>query len=129
MSTELKIFTCTHCGNMAELILDAGVSMVCCGEEMQRLLPGTTDAAQEKHVPVCEVKDGKITVKVGSVAHPMQEDHYIPYVWLHSKCAVQRACLNPGDEPCAVFTLVPGDEPIAAYEWCNKHGLWKTEAK
>lgn len=123
---DLKIYRCRHCGNIAVKLHDAGVSLVCCGEEMELLKPNTTDAALEKHVPVVTREDGKITVTVGSVEHPMAEDHYIEFIILQTAKGYRVAFLKPGDRPSADFYE---DEPvIAVYEYCNKHGLWKTEA-
>ena len=97
-----------------------------CGEEMEKLEAGVTDAAQEKHVPVVEGKEA-IHVQVGSVAHPMLEAHYITMIVLETKLGFQVRHLNPGDAPEADFVVAPGDEAVAVYEYCNLHGLWKTE--
>lgn len=125
---KTKFVICRTCGNLVEMIEDSGVNMVCCGEEMEELTANTVDAAQEKHVPVVEKEGNKVTVKVGSVTHPMAEEHYIQWIYLVTKQGVQRKCLNPGEEPAATFALVEGDEVVAAYEYCNLHGLWKKEA-
>lgn len=87
-----------------------------------------TDAAGEKHVPVIEKDGQQVTVKVGEVDHPMLEEHYIMGVYIETKQGGQLHRFQPGDEPKAVFTLAPDDELIAAYEYCNLHGLWKAEA-
>ena len=100
----------------------------CCGEEMLELVPNTSDGAGEKHVPVIERDGQTVTVKVGSVAHPMLEAHYIQWIALETAQGMQRKTLKPGDEPKAVFALAEGDEPVAAYEYCNLHGLWKADA-
>ena len=92
---------------------------------MQELVPNTTDAAQEKHVPVVEVSGNKVTVTVGSVEHPMTPEHYIQWICLQTKQGNQRKELKPGEKPCACFTLCEGDEVVAAFEYCNLHGLWK----
>ncbi|MDD3171305.1 MAG: desulfoferrodoxin family protein [Bacilli bacterium] len=123
-----KFFICEHCGNIIGMIYASGVPVVCCGEEMKELVPNTVDAAQEKHVPVVEVKGNTVEVKVGSVAHPMIAAHFIQWIYLETKNGGQRKALVPGEEPKAVFTLI-NDEPIAAYAYCNLHGLWKTEIK
>ncbi|WP_326910496.1 desulfoferrodoxin [Sedimentibacter sp. MB31-C6] len=125
---KTKFVICRTCGNLVEMIEDSGVNMVCCGEEMEELTANTVDAAQEKHVPVVEKEGNKVTVKVGSVTHPMAEEHYIQWIYLVTKQGFQRKCLNPGEEPAATFALVEGDEVVAAYEYCNLHGLWKKEA-
>ena len=92
---------------------------------MKEIVPGTTDAAVEKHVPVVEVDGNKVTVKVGSVAHPMLPEHFIEWVAIQTKEGNQRKALNPGDEPVATFAVCDGDEVEAAYAYCNLHSLWK----
>lgn len=123
----MKFYKCAHCGNIIAYIHDSGVRVSCCGEEMKELLPNTTDAAGEKHVPVITAEGQTITVRVGSVTHPMLDAHYIEWIMLETKRGRQRRALKPGEEPEAVFALVPGDEVVAAYEYCNLHGLWKAE--
>jgi superoxide reductase len=93
---------------------------------MEELVPNTVDAAKEKHVPVVTVEGNKVVVEVGSVAHPMLEEHFIQWIYLQTKNGGQRKCLVPGQEPKAVFAL-EDDEVVAVYEYCNLHGLWKTE--
>ena len=122
---EQKFYICKHCGNIIAKVKDSGVPVVCCGEKMAELVPGTTDAAVEKHVPVYEVKDGKVYVTVGSVEHPMLPEHYIEWVSLQTKQGNQRKCLKPGEAPKVCFSLSEGDEVEAVYEYCNLHGLWK----
>ena len=95
---------------------------------MEELTPNTSDGAGEKHVPVIKKDGNKVTVEVGSVAHPMLEAHYIMFVLLETKKGVQRVDLAPDTEPKAEFVLADGDEVVAAYEYCNLHGLWKAEA-
>lgn len=125
---KIKFFICRTCGNLVSLVNEGGGTLVCCGNEMEELVPNTVDAATEKHVPVIEVEGNKVTVKVGSVAHPMKEEHYIQWIYLETNEGVQRKCLKPGDEPKAVFALNDGDKVVSAYEYCNLHGLWKKEA-
>ena len=122
---ELKFFRCEHCGNIIEMVEDKGVPVVCCGQRMTELVAGTSDGAREKHVPVSEVKDNIVHVKVGEVAHPMIPEHYIEWIVLQTKNGVQRKELNPGDKPEACFALCDGDEVEAVYAYCNLHGLWK----
>ena len=122
---ELKFFRCEHCGNIIEMGEDKGVPVVCCGQRMTELVAGTSDGAREKHVPVYEVKDNIVHVKVGEVAHPMIPEHYIEWIVLQTKNGVQRKELNPGDKPEACFALCDGDEVEAVYAYCNLHGLWK----
>ena len=97
----------------------------CCGEPMVELVPNTTDGAHEKHVPVIEKDGNKVTVKVGSVAHPMLAAHYIKFIILETNKTVHLANLTPENEPCAEFVLAEGEEVVAAYEYCNLHGFWK----
>lgn len=123
----MKFYKCAHCGNIIAYIHDSGVRASCCGEEMHELIPNTTDAAGEKHVPVISIDGQTVTVTVGSVLHPMLDAHYIEWIILETKQGRQRKALKPGEEPIAVFALVPGDEVVAAYEYCNLHGLWKAE--
>ena len=107
------------------MIEESGVPIICCGEEMHELIPGTTDGAAEKHVPVCNVDGNRVTVKVGSVEHPMLPEHSIQWLWLKTKQGGHLAKLQPGIKPEAVFVLAQGDEAEAVYEYCNLHGLWK----
>ncbi len=122
---EQKFYICKHCGNIIAMVRDKGVPVVCCGEKMQEIIPGTTDAAQEKHVPVCKIEGNKVTVTVGAVEHPMLPEHYIEWISLQTKEGNQRKCLKPGDKPEAVFMITDGDEVEAAYAYCNLHSLWK----
>lgn len=124
----LEFYRCAHCGNVAVKLFDKGVPLVCCGEPMQKLEAGVTDAAQEKHVPAVEVGE-TIHVQVGSVAHPMLEEHFITMIVLETKKGFSVAHLNPGDAPEADFVVAPGDEAVAVYEYCNLHGLWKADVK
>ncbi len=119
-----KFFVCKHCGNMIGLLHDAGVPMMCCGEKMVELVPNTTDAAQEKHVPVATVEGNKVVVNVGSVDHPMLEEHWIQWVYLETDKGGHRKVLNPGEKPNVVFALTEDEKPLAVYEYCNLHGLW-----
>lgn len=122
---EMKFFRCNHCGQIVAIVKGEGVPIMCCGEKMQEIIPGSTDAAVEKHVPVVDVKDGRVTVTVGSVPHPMGPEHYIEWVSLQTKFGNQRKALNPLDEPKACFAICEGDEVVAAYAYCNLHSLWK----
>ncbi len=122
---DLKFYKCAKCGQMVAIVKKSRCPVVCCGEPMAEIIPGTTDASAEKHVPVWEVKDGIVTVCVGSAAHPMLEEHYIEWIALQTKQGNQRKALKPGDEPKACFALCPGDEVTAAWAYCNLHSLWK----
>ena len=122
----MKFYKCAHCGQIVAIVKKTGVPIMCCGESMQELVPGTTDAAVEKHVPVYKVEGNKVTVCVGSVAHPMTEAHLIEFIYLVTKKGyIMKKALTPEDEPKAVFTLNDGDEVETVYEYCNLHGLWK----
>ena len=120
----LTIYRCAACGEMV-MVLEKGTCIPhCCGKEMAELKANTTDAATEKHVPVVESKDGKIIAKVGSVEHPMTAEHSIKFIAAEKKDGVVVRYLNPGDKPEASFCA---DGVTAVYEYCNLHGLWKTE--
>lgn len=121
----MKFYVCKHCGNIITYDVNSGVKVVCCGEEMQELVPGTVDASKEKHVPVIERQGNVVTVRVGSIDHPMVEEHYIGWIALETKMGNQRKKLNHTGAPEAKFALLEGDEVVAAYAWCNLHGLWK----
>ena len=123
MAEKLQIYKCMVCGNIVEVLHGGDGELVCCGEPMKRLMENTVDAAKEKHVPVIEKVDGGIKVKVGSVAHPMEEKHYIEWIELLADGKAYRQFLEPGDAPEAVFA-VEGDG-LSARELCNLHGLWK----
>ena len=123
----MTFYKCAHCGNIIAHIHDSGVRCVCCGEEMQAMVPNTSDGAGEKHVPVIRVDGQKVTVTVGAVAHPMLDAHYIQWIILETAEGRQRKALKPGMKPEAAFMLTEGDRVIAAYEYCNLHGLWKAE--
>ncbi|HPF54030.1 MAG TPA: desulfoferrodoxin family protein [Eubacteriales bacterium] len=121
----MKFYICRHCGNIIAKVKDSGVPVVCCGEKMTELIPGAIDAAVEKHVPVIEVEGNKVVVKIGSVPHPMVEAHYIEWVALQTTSGNQRKALKPGEKPEACFSVCEGDKVVAAYAYCNLHGLWK----
>ena len=126
MNSRQKFFRCEHCGNMIGLIDDNGVPLVCCGDEMVELIPNSTEASKEKHLPEATVSGDSISVQVGSAAHPMEADHHIAFVYLETKLGGQRKSLNAGDAPSVKF-IVTDDKPVAVYAYCNLHGLWKTE--
>lgn len=121
-----KFFICKKCGNMVGLIDNHGVPLSCCGETMTELVANTVEASAEKHLPVVTVEGDKVSVAVGSVLHPMEEAHHIAFIYLETEKGGQRKALKPGQEPKAEFALVD-DKLIAVYEYCNLHGLWKTE--
>ena len=122
--TELnQVYRCNVCGNMTEVIHPSGGTLSCCGQPMEYLEGNTVEAALEKHVPVIEKIEGGYKVKVGEVAHPMLEKHYIEWIELVTPTQVLRKNLNPGEEPEAVF--MTDEEAITAREYCNLHGHWK----
>lgn len=119
-----KFYVCEHCGNIITKVNESGVPVMCCGQKMKEMVPGTTDAAVEKHVPVYEVEGNVVKVKVGEVEHPMQPEHYIQWIVVESKEGVQIKYLKPEHPPVAEFALSEGDEVVAVLEYCNLHGLW-----
>ena len=124
MATQrLQVYQCQVCGNMVEVIHAAAGKLVCCGQPMTLLTENTTDAAQEKHVPVLEQIEGGVKVKVGSVPHPMQDEHWIEWVELIADGKAYRQFLDPGDVPEACFPVTGAQ--MTAREFCNLHGLWK----
>ena len=126
MRKEQKFFICRHCGNIVGMVVNAGVSITCCGEKMEELIPNTVEASAEKHLPVVTVDGSHVTVNVGSIDHPMLPEHYIEWIYLQTENGGQRKKLNPGDAPEANF-LLTGDKPVAAFAYCNLHGLWKAQ--
>lgn len=121
-----KFYICEHCGNIVEMVHDAGVKPVCCGQKMNELVPNTVEASGEKHIPAVTVREGIVEVNVGSVNHPMVEEHFIEWVELITDKGIQRKYLNAGDAPNTIFQL-GDDKAVAVYAYCNLHGLWKTE--
>lgn len=121
----MRFYHCVHCGNIVAYATDKGVPVVCCGEEMKELVPGTVDASKEKHVPVVSREGNIVTVKVGSDAHPMVPEHYIGWIALQTSTGNQRKELDHTGAPEAKFALLDGDDVVAVYAWCNLHGLWK----
>ncbi|MBQ7386912.1 MAG: desulfoferrodoxin [Clostridia bacterium] len=126
MCENNKFYICEKCGNLVGMIHSSGVNMVCCGQKMTKLEPGTVEASHEKHIPVVKVDGNTVTVSVGSVEHPMAEEHSILWVYLETDRGGYRRCLEVGKAPVATFNLA-GETPKAVYAYCNLHGLWKTE--
>lgn len=124
MAEKMQVFKCELCGNIVEVLHAGDGELVCCGKPMKLLVENTVDAAKEKHVPVIEKTAAGTRVKVGSVAHPMEEKHYIEWVELTVGEKVYRKFLKPGDAPEGIFS-VDVDGPAVAKEFCNLHGLWK----
>jgi len=127
--TEQKFYICKHCGNIIAFVKNSGVPVICCGEKMQEIIPASVEASVEKHLPVVKTDGNTVTVTVGSVLHPMTEQHYIEWISIQSAEGNQRKELTPNSEPSAKFALAEGDHIVAAYAYCNLHGLWKTEVK
>lgn len=123
----VKFYKCRHCGNVIEKLVDSKVKVVCCGEEMEELVPNTVDASGEKHVPVVScMEECKMKVTVGSVPHPMEDAHHIAFIYVETENGGMR--VNLKDKPEALFCVKNG-KPVAVYEYCNLHGLWKTDVK
>jgi len=123
----MKFYICEHCGNIITKLTSTGVPIKCCGANMVELEAGVKEASLEKHVPSVTVEGNLVKVAVGSVAHPMTEEHYIPWVALETEKGASIQWLNPSDAPEVVFALAEGQTAKAVYAWCNLHGLWKTE--
>jgi superoxide reductase len=123
MAKKLEIYKCAKCGNIVEVLQGGVGQLVCCGEPMKLLDEKTADAKTEKHVPVIEKVGGGYKVKVGSVPHPMLEEHYIQWIELLADGKAYRQFLEPGDQPEAVFNVEA--DSVSAREHCNIHGLWK----
>ena len=123
MAERLEVYKCEACGNIVEVLHGGGGELVCCGEAMQLLVENTVDAAKEKHVPIVAQVDGGVKVSVGSVAHPMDEKHYIQWIELIADGQFYLHFLSPGDVPESVFNVQANQ--ITARAYCNLHGLWK----
>jgi len=123
MIEKLQVYKCGVCGNMVEVIHVGGGTLACCNQNMNLMTENTVDAAKEKHVPVIEKQEGGYLVKVGGVAHPMEEKHFIEWVQLLADGKAYRQFLNPGDKPEAFFKI--DGKNVSAREYCNLHGLWK----
>mgnify|MGYP000438604452 FL=1 len=125
MAEQLEIYKCNVCGNIVEVMHGGQGELVCCGQPMQLIQPGTVDAAREKHVPVIEKTEHGYKVSVGSVAHPMEEKHYIEWIELVADGISYTAFLKPGQSPEAEFCIQASR--ITAKEYCNIHGLWQAQ--
>lgn len=123
----MKFFKCDVCGNFVEMVKESGAPMMCCGQKMTELVPGTSDGAAEKHVPVYSVEDNKVTVNVGEVDHPMMDVHYIEWVAVETDKGAYRVALKPGDSPKVELALAKDESVVGVYAYCNLHGLWKAE--
>ena len=125
---KLQFYRCAICGKIIAIVKGTPVPTMCCGQKMEEIIPGTTDASVEKHVPVIAVDGNIVTVSVGSVAHPMIDEHYIEWIALKTTFGNQRKALKPGDEPKACFALCEGEKVEAALAYCNLHSLWEAKA-
>jgi len=126
MCRNQTFYICEICHNLVGLIENGGAPLVCCGTEMAELVPNTVEASVEKHLPFLKLEGETLTVEVGSVHHPMEAAHHIPFIYVETEAGGQRKCLEVGAEPVAKFRFVD-DKPVAVYAYCNLHGLWKTE--
>ncbi len=124
MAEKLGIYKCNVCGNVAEVVHAGGGEMSCCGAVMEQLKENTVDAAKEKHVPVVEKISGGFKVSVGTVAHPMSEEHSIEWIEVIDGNSCYRQFLDPGDNPEASFQV--SAESVVARAYCNLHGVWKS---
>lgn len=122
MSTQF--FKCKYCGQIIEVIKKTNADVVCCGEFMEELIPGTTDGAHEKHIPVYNINNNIVHVEVGEVLHPMIDKHYIEWIYLETNIGQYKKFLKPSDIPAADFMLLDGEKVLHVYAYCNLHGLW-----
>ena len=125
MKNNNRFYICEHCGNIVEMVNNAGVPLMCCGQKMTALEAGTVEASREKHIPAVSVNGSTVSVNVGSVEHPMTEEHYIEWVCMETEHGIQYAHLDPDDKPRAKFSVCDGDEIRAVYAFCNQHDLWR----
>lgn len=122
----MKFYICPICGNVIELVEDHGVPVFCCGKKMDELVPNSTEAAVEKHMPVPTVENGVLKVSVGEVEHPSIEKHWIPFVAIKAGDLVMRRSIKATEKPEAVFPIGDFKGEVEVYAWCNLHGMWKT---
>lgn len=120
-----KFLKCEHCGNIVAVVKEKAAPVMCCGEKMKEIIPGTVEASKEKHIPVYKIEGNKVSVTIGEIEHPMQEEHYIEWVSIQTKFGNQRKALKPNDKPEVCFSICDGDEIEVVYAYCNLHGLWK----
>ena len=124
MAEKLEVYKCELCGNIVEVLHGGQGELVCCGQPMNLITENTVDAAKEKHVPVTEKIEGGVKVKLGDVAHPMEEKHYIEWIEIIADGKAYRQFLNPGEAPEATFNIEA--DQVTARGYCNLHGLWKS---
>lgn len=128
----MKYYQCSICGNIMEVIYDAGVTPECCGIEMEEVEAGMTDGAAEKHVPIVQVTEAdsdkqQVFIKVGEMPHPMDKNHFIEWICLKTDRGVYRRCLKPDEAPETGFYICKEERVLEAFAWCNLHGLWKNQ--
>ena len=124
----MKLLKCPICGNVVEMIDDHGVPLMCCGKKMEVIEAGVVDAAVEKHLPVVNVDGNKLKLSVGDVSHPMTPEHFISNIWVEFETGnILRVTLTSNDQPEASFDIAGKKGKATVYEYCNLHGLWKTE--
>ena len=123
----MKFYICSKCGKIVGMVRNSRCDTYCCDQPMEEMTANTSDGAHEKHVPVVTVDGNTVKVRVGEVDHPMLDEHFIMWVALETKEGAQRKTLTPGAAPEVTFALSEGDQVVAAYEYCNLHGLWKKE--
>ena len=121
---DQKFLICEHCGNIVAAVKESGVPVMCCGQKMKEIIPGSVEASREKHIPEYVVEGNKVLVTIGSVEHPMVPEHYIEWVSIQTAQGNQRKQLKPGSTPKVCFSLCEGDTVEAVYAYCNLHGLW-----
>lgn len=126
--SKTSFYVCSNCGNIVMFLEEGCGDVMCCHSPLEPVEPNTVDASQEKHIPVAELNGDEVTVKVGSLEHPMVEEHYIKWIFVISEDRIQKARLSPGQEPKARFSIL-GNGDLDIYEYCNIHGLWKTTVK
>ncbi len=124
---EQRFYKCSHCGKIIAIVKESGVPIICCGQKMNEIIAGSTDAAQEKHIPVYRIENNKVIVSVGDVEHPMTAEHLIEWVSIKTKQGNQRKALTAGQKPQVTFAICEDDELEAVYAYCNLHGLWQAE--
>ena len=127
MCNKNKFYICEKCGNLVGMINESGVPMMCCGQKMTKIEAGVVEASREKHIPVVAVEGNIVTATIGSIEHPMAEEHSILWVYLETDKGGQRKCLEVGKAPVVSFALTDDEKALAAYAYCNLHGLWKAE--
>lgn len=119
-----KFYKCAICGQIITKVKETPVSVMCCGQQMQEMIAGTTDASKEKHVPLYTINNNFVKVDVGQVEHPMTNEHYIEWVSLQTNNGSQIKYLTPNTKPVVEFAINKNDTVISVYAYCNLHGLW-----